>query len=132
MDYCDVLSYALHGEAGTVLRVQHPKKWQPGEVDGLYFSSEEGGSLLYPVEAKALSTKDDVNLGQVQGAYNTIIRKHIGGVKIVPLAVQMTAFGMFIAVFEPDQNNQLVMPRALKVKLEPPIEAWQKSRKSRQ
>jgi hypothetical protein len=75
MDYCDVLSYVLYGAANMVLRVQHPRKWQPGEVDGLYFSDQENPPILYPVEAKALSTGDNVNLAQIQGAYNTIVGK---------------------------------------------------------
>lgn len=50
MDYCDILSYALFGTEGKVLRVQNPMKWQPNEIDGLYMSSD--GETIYPVEAK--------------------------------------------------------------------------------
>lgn len=127
MDYCDVLSLVLYGQRNTVIRVQHPKKWQPGEIDGLYFSDNEGKPTLYPVEAKALSTGDHVNLAQIQGAYNTTISK-ISGVSIVPLAVQMSPDGMFVAVFEADPHNQLILSRSFKVKIEPPIESWQSSK----
>ncbi|MBC7809593.1 MAG: hypothetical protein H7175_00505 [Burkholderiales bacterium] len=122
MDYCDVLSQAL-GE--NIQRVQHPKKWQPGEVDGLYVSISEQAPILYPVEAKALSTGDSVNLAQVQGAYNTVIAK-IKDIKIIPLAVQMIAEGMYIAIFEADESGHLVITRSLKIVLEPPIDTWRK------
>jgi hypothetical protein len=131
MDYCDVLSLALHNQSGTVKRVQHPKKWQPGEVDGLYFSDFEERPILYPVEAKALSTGDNVNLAQIQGAYKTIVNK-IGNVEIIPLAIQMIPEGMYLAIFETsdEHSNELIITRYLKVELAPPLEAW-RSRKIR-
>ncbi len=118
MDYCDVLS------AGTIKRVQHPKKWQPGEVDGLYYSDYGHEPILYPVEAKALSTGDSVNLAQMQGAYKTILAK-ITDARIIPLAVQMIAEGMYIAIFEGTQSAELMVTTYLKVELNPPITAWQ-------
>jgi hypothetical protein len=127
MDYCNVLSQALNGD---IQRVQHPKKWQPGEVDGLYVSTSNETPILYPVEAKALSTSDNVNLAQVQGAYNTVIAK-MSDVRIIPLAVQMISEGMYIAVFEADDAGQLVITRSLKVVLEPPIESWRKKARRR-
>lgn len=125
MDYCDVLSLALSGARGAIHRVQHPKKWQPGEVDGLYYSDYSGTPTLYPVEAKALSTGDSVNLAQVEGAYRTTVGK-ITNVLIVPLAVQMIPEGMYIAVFEATEDRQLVITQYLKVLLNPPIDAWAK------
>ncbi|MEO8612464.1 MAG: hypothetical protein ABI690_31500 [Chloroflexota bacterium] len=125
MDYCDILSLAFHQQTGTIKRVQHPKKWQPGEVDGLYFSNYADMPILYPVEAKALSTNDSVNLAQVQGAYKTIVGK-IADVLIVPLAVQMIPEGMYIAVFEASTTRELVITRYLQIELDPPIEAWQR------
>ena len=124
LDYCDVLSLALNGVADTVKRVQHPKKWQPGEVDGLYYSDYSSSSVLYPVEAKALSTGDNVNLAQVEGAYRTTIRK-IADVKIVPLAVQMTASGMYIAVFKATDQHSLVIVDYHQIILDPPLATWQ-------
>jgi hypothetical protein len=125
MDYCDVLSLVLIGVPDSIKRVQHPKKWQPGEVDGLYYTGYNGQSILYPVEAKALSTGDHVNLAQIQGAYRTIVGK-ITTTSIIPLAVQMTSEGMFIAVFEATQDQNLVVTQFLKVILDPPLDAWQK------
>lgn len=124
MDYCDILSLVLHGQNETVRRVQHPKKWQPGEVDGLYFSAYEGRPTLYPVEAKALSTGDHVSLAQIQGMYKTITGK-IRHIEIIPLAIQMLPEGMYIAVFEAtdEQAGMLIISRYLKVELDLPIEA---------
>lgn len=127
IDYCDILSLVLHGQRGTIKRVQHPKKWQPGEVDGLYFSTFEGKDTLYPVEAKALSTGDNVNLAQIQGMYKTIKGK-IDNADIIPLAIQMIPEGMYIAVLENinEHSDMLIITRYLKVELNPPIEKWQK------
>lgn len=130
MDYCDVLSYALGNTPRTIKRVQHPKKWQPGEADGLYLYDGEEPGILYPVEAKALSTGDSVNIVQIEGAYNTIKGK-ITDTKIVPLAVQMLPEGMYIGVFEETSGGRLTMTRSLKVKIEPPIQSWQKSKNTR-
>lgn len=127
MDYCDVLSLAIHGEEGTIKRVQHPKKWQPGEVDGLYYSDFEGKPTLYPVEAKALSTGDHVNLAQVQGAYKTIISK-VSGVEIIPLAVQMIPEGLYLAIFEAADQYELIITRYMKIVLDPPITSWNKKK----
>jgi len=41
----------------------------------------------------------------------------------------MTPDGMFIAVFEETLEGNLIITRSLKVKIEPPIEAWQKPKK---
>lgn len=125
MDYCDVLSLTLYGQYNSVKRVQHPKKWQPGEVDGLYFSDYEGKPVLYPVEAKALSTGDSVNIAQIQGAYNTITGK-IKDIEIIFIAVQMIPSGMYIAIFEPTQESSLTITRYFKIGLNPPITGWQK------
>lgn len=127
MDYCDVLSLTLHGQNNTIKRVQHPKKWQPGEVDGLYFSNYTEKPVLYPVEAKALSTGDSVNIAQIQGAYRTI-RGKIKDVDTIFLAVQMIPTGMYIATFEPvaTEENSLVITHYFKIKLSPAITNWQK------
>jgi hypothetical protein len=125
MDYCDVLSQALTNTSGTIKRVQHPKKWQPGEIDGLYLDDTETPGILYPVEVKALSTNDNVNVAQIESAFRTI-KKKISGIKIVPLAVQMAVDGMLIAVFEETPTGTLIITRSIKVRIEPPIEAWQK------
>lgn len=131
MDYCDVLSLVLHNQPNTVKRVQHPKKWQPGEVDGLYFSNFGGKDVLYPVEAKALSTGDNVNIAQIRGAYQTI-RAKISGVEIIFLAVQMFPLGMYLAVFESADpaSNELIITRYFKIQLDIPIASWQSSKRN--
>ncbi len=83
-----------------------------------------------PVEGKALSTGDNVNHAQVEAAYRTIKNK-ISGTKIVPLAVQMIPEGMLIAIFEETLKGNLVIRRSLKIKLDPPIQTWQKVKKGK-
>jgi len=131
MDYCDVLSLALNGESETIKRVQHPKKWQPGEVDGLYTGRKNTLPILYPVEAKALSTGDDINLAQISSAYRTI-RQKIKDVEIIPVAAQMTSTGILIAEFgqiisEVDFNVNVT--RTVTVILDVPILTWQKNKR---
>jgi len=55
-------------------------KWQPNEIDGFY-ASQNGKDLdLYPVEAKALTTGDEINLDQLRGGFATVLlqMKRIG------------------------------------------------------
>lgn len=122
MDYCDALSYAINGTPGTIVRVQNPMKWQPNEIDGLYMSSD--GKSIYPVEAKAVSTGDDINLEQMLGQYNTIIAK-MPGVKIVPLAARMKPYGVDIAILKYNVY-ELVPTDFIKVQILPPIVSWKK------
>jgi hypothetical protein len=123
IDYCDALSLAIYDEAETVIRVQNPMKWQPNEIDGLYFSDHGGEKTLFPAEAKALSTKDDINLEQMLGGFRTIKAK-IPGVHIVPLAIQMTSLGMNIGILKPG-IDQLELDRFIQVIINPPIPSWQ-------
>lgn len=122
MDYCDALSYAINGTSGTIVRVQNPMKWQPNEIDGLYMSSD--GEIIYPVEAKAVSTGDDINLEQMLGQYNTITAK-MPGVKIVPLAARMKPYGVDIAVLKYNVY-ELVPIDYIKVQIQPTISAWRR------
>jgi hypothetical protein len=126
LDYCDGLSLVLAGKANQVRRVQHPKKWQPGEVDGLYFQKTYTEDILYPVDVKALSTGDTINLVQLQSAYHTIQRhfKNNHQLKIFPLAIEMTHSGMKIALFHPNQTQQLILFRCMEIILNPKIEVW--------
>ena len=64
IDYCDILSIVLKQE---VKRVQSPMKWQPNEIDGYYVAKNARNTFVYPVEAKAISTSDDINLVQIYG-----------------------------------------------------------------
>jgi hypothetical protein len=124
IDYCDVLSLAIYGydHPGTILRIQNPMKWQPNEIDGLYFSDFEGVDTLYPTEAKALSTRDDINLEQMLGAYRTITQR-LPNVKVVPLGIKMIQNGMRIGLFN-GADDQLEITRHIKITFDPPISSW--------
>lgn len=122
IDYCDVFSQALHGQAHVVFRVQNPMKWQPNEIDGLYVAEVEQARILYPVEAKALSTRDSINLDQMNGAYQTILPRR-PDMLIVPLGVQMTPTGMLVGVFD-WQTSGLQLRRTIQVTIKPGISAW--------
>lgn len=135
IDYCDVLSQALYDENNTVCRIQNPMKWQPNEIDGFYLSKREDKLTLFPIEAKALTTRDDINLEQLLGALNTVSSKYqnIGHeLYITPLAIQMVAEGLLIAVFETHKIGQedlsIKLNRTIQVILKPPISTWQPNR----
>lgn len=121
-DYCDLFSYALNGTPGTVLRVQNPMKWQPNEIDGLYMDVTK--DIIYPVEAKAISTGDQINLEQMFGQYETIIKK-MPGVNVKPVAARMTESGVEIAILK-KENEQLVAKEYIKVKISPEIKSWKR------
>jgi hypothetical protein len=123
IDYCDILSHALFEKPDTVIRVQNPMKWQPNEIDGLYFSDYGGEhEHLYPIEGKALSTGDEINLEQMLGAYLTM-KSRVRGIHIVPLGIQMVTTGLKIAELK-YTNNQLSLARYILVNIEPPIPSW--------
>lgn len=122
IDYCDVLSQVIYGVRGSVLRVQNPLKWQPNEIDGLSYSDASEVETLFPIEAKALSTRDDINLEQMNGAYRTLrLRKpHI---RIVPLGIRMIVNGMDIAVFR-GMEDHIELERTIRVYFDPVLEPW--------
>lgn len=137
IDYCDVLSQALYDETQTVRRVQNPMKWQPNEIDGFYLCKRENLLTVFPIEAKALTTKDDINLEQLQGALNTVSEKYRNlhhELFITPLAIQMVPEGLLIAVFESCKADQpgltIKLKRTVKAILDPKIDSWQPSEKS--
>lgn len=125
IDYCDVLSLAVHGHPQSIIRVQNPMKWQPNEIDGLYVSHHTGREILYPIEAKALSTRDDINLEQMQGALQTILFKRPTS-RVIPLGIQMINNGMRIAVFREASagDDGLEFDQYIQIMFDPPIEAW--------
>lgn len=131
LDYCDVLSHALYATPNTVIRVQNPMKWQPNEIDGLYVTTPQApvdAITLFLVEAKALSTRDDINLEQMTGAYRTLAQRQ-PDVQIVPLGIQMTINGLRIAVFDgrhimSDSDDNLQFQQDILVQFDPPIVAW--------
>lgn len=122
MDYCDLLSHAIYGSPNTVLRVQNPMKWQPNEIDGLYMSAD--GKTIYPVEAKAVSTGDDINLEQMFGQYKTITAKK-PNITIVPIAAKMKYYGVDLALLKYNVYD-LIPTKFIKVIIEPRINAWTK------
>jgi len=137
IDYCDVLSKALYDEVKTVYRVQNPMKWQPNEIDGFYLCKSEDELMVFPIEAKALTTRDDINLEQLQGALNTVSSKYSNfshKLYITPLAIQMVPDGLLIAVFEKckvGQPNLIIkLERTIQVLLKPKIDSWQRNKSS--
>ncbi len=129
IDYCDVLSLALFKKPNTVLRVQNPMKWQPNEIDGFYFAEVDGQDYLLPVEVKALTTGDDINLEQMKGALETVSKRyHNQNILIIPLAIQMAVNGIKLAIFKScnpkEANNLLELERPIKITFFPIIESW--------
>jgi hypothetical protein len=123
IDYLDILSRVL---GRPLFRIQNPMKWQPNEVDGFYASTNGGQIYVYPVEAKALTTKDEINLDQMEGGFKTVLSKmkeHNHSVYVQQIAVRMIKNGIDIAIFS--ENLAPVQPdRYIRVKFEPVIENW--------
>ena len=129
IDYCDVLSNVLGFKPNSIIRIQNPLKWQPNEVDGFYFGRVHGREVLYPVEAKALTTGDDINLEQMGGAMYMMCKKYAEfGVYIQPLAVKMVSNGIHLAIFNrldsASKDNELVCERRIEIKFAPVIDSW--------
>ena len=127
IDYCDVLSLALNKKEKTVVRVQNPMKWQPNEIDGFYINLND--DVLYPVEAKALTTKDEINLEQMKGGLSVLKSKlSKKTVSIQSIACKMIENGVKICVFKKESTNDnhddLEIDEFVDVFFEPPIESW--------
>ena len=105
-------------------------KWQPNEIDGFYFSFEHNHIHLFPVEAKALTTGDDINLEQIQGALKVIVQKYANrDIILVPLAVKMITNGILVSEFKQiltfmNNSPQIEVNKFHKISFDPPIEAW--------
>lgn len=132
IEHCDVLSQVFHGRLSTVFRVQTPMKWQPNELDGLYFSEADGQDTFYLVEAKALSTQDDINLDQMFGTLKTMHVKR-KDVNTVSIALRMAANGIHICTLKPGKaalspmrqpEDFLVPEHFIAVIFDPPIPSW--------
>jgi len=134
IDYCDILSKVLDQ---TVLRVQTPMKWQPNEIDGYYVAQTPRNVYVYPVEAKAISTDDDINLVQIYGQYQTFISRYTRNnfnLIVRPVAAKMESTGMLLAILEhnplydENQNGRAEMfniTEIVRVRLDQPIQNWQ-------
>ncbi len=137
IDYCDILSLAVLGKPKTIFRVQNPMKWQPNEIDGFYISNINNRITVYPVETKASSTDDDINLVQLNGQYNTFINRmqnqQMKQAVIRPLAVKMVNGGLNVAVLEknsfydPISNKgapYFIVHKQIRVNFDSKIPSW--------
>ena len=138
IDYCDVLTQVFSSANTPILRVQSPMKWQPNEIDGYYISQSGRNTIVYPVEAKAISTEDDINLVQMYGQYKTFIAKYTRdglSFKVRPVAAKMEEDGMLLALLDKnplyDENTNKTakmfnIEEVVKVVLDPPISNWKR------
>jgi hypothetical protein len=123
IDYLDILSRVI---GKSLFRVQNPMKWQPNEVDGFYASMSGGETSVYPVEAKALTTGDGINLDQMEGGYRTVLEKMKEldqRVKVQQIAVKMIKNGIDIAIF-PENLAPIQPEKHVRVIFEPAIDNW--------
>ena len=126
IDYTGVFSKVLHEGKRNVHRVQNPMKWQPNEIDGFYISQNGKDIDLYPVEAKALTTGDEINLDQLQGGFETVIQqmKRIGlKANVQQVAIKMIKNGIDIAIF-PMNKIPKVPEKCYRVTFNPVIHNW--------
>lgn len=124
MDYLDVLTKVM---GHKVYRVQNPMKWQPNEIDGFYTATVGQKTYVYPVEAKALTTGDDINLDQMDGGFRTVIAKFDSmdlEVSVQQIAVRMVKNGIDIAIF-PTNLAPVEPDRFVRVTFKPKIENWE-------
>ena len=128
-DYCDIFSIIFKNKPNSVIRVQNPLKWQPNEIDGFYHGTWEDGDVLYPVEAKALTTGDDVNLVQMLGGIRTLSENfsHFD-VYLQPIAARMVSNGIHFAVFQKikagDSVDEMIVTKRIKVQFSPRLIPW--------
>ena len=126
IDYTDLLSQLLHQGSFPVFRVQNPMKWQPNEIDGFYAAETDRGLEVYPVEAKALTTGDEINFDQLQGGFRVVDQNLRGlGIKTVirPIAAKMVRNGVLIALF-PENQTPEIPQYTWKVQFTPRVESW--------
>lgn len=135
VDYSDAFSIAIDSKKGTITRIQNPMKWQPNEIDGFYGRVDNDG-VVYSVEAKALSTSDDINLVQLSGGVKTVCHKldliEENKYTVVPVALQGIVNGFLIGIFastttdhQAVSNYNPILERAIRVRFSPPIRNWQ-------
>lgn len=127
IDYTDTFSQVLMDGKEKVYRIQNPMKWQPNEIDGFYGTQLNGKPTLYPVEAKALTTGDDINLDQMRGGFFTVKEQmtRLGlEANIQPIALRMIKNGIDIAIFPMNEPPQIVS-KFIRVKYSPKLSNWQ-------
>lgn len=130
IDYCDMLSTVFENSPNSVVRIQNPLKWQPNEIDGFYHGTWPDGDVLYPVEAKALTTGDDINLVQMLGGLRTLSDKlSAHNVYIQPVAARMVKNGVHLAVFQRikagDDVEEMHVTKRIKVIFDPVFAPWE-------
>lgn len=129
IDYCDILSSIFHNSPHSIIRVQNPLKWQPNEIDGFYHGTWNDGNVLYPIEAKALSTKDDVNLTQMLGEIQTLSDNlsHFD-IYLQPIAARMIHNGIDFAIFQKikpsDKLEEMSVIKKVEINFNPELEPW--------
>lgn len=130
IDYLDLLTIATENSYGKVHRLQSPMKWQPNEIDGMYFSDSNGELVFFPVEAKALTTNDEINIDQLSGGFRTVkyqVEKINleTEVRIQSVAALMTSNGIRFAFFpenvEPNADMEFDF---VEIKFDPPLDSW--------
>ena len=129
IDYCDIFSTVFENKPNSILRVQNPLKWQPNEIDGFYHGTWDDGDVLYPVEAKALTTGDDVNLVQMLGGIRTLSEKFsYHNTYLQPIAARMVPNGIHFAVFQKiksgDYVDRMIVTKRIEVIFDPEFEPW--------
>lgn len=129
IDYCDIFSNIMQEAPNTVLRVQNPLKWQPNEIDGFYAGKHSDGIVLYPVEAKALTTGDAINLEQMLGAIKLLHSKYSSyDVYLQPIAARMIENGIQFAFFQKlkagSNIEQLECIQTVLIKFAPALYNW--------
>lgn len=129
IDYCDIFSTILHNRPGHILRIQNPLKWQPNEIDGFYHGKWEEGDVLYPVEAKALTTGDDINLVQMLGGIRTLSDNLADfDISIQPVAARMIRNGIHFTFFQKikagHQVDEMKVTRKICVLFDPTFDCW--------
>lgn len=129
IDYCDIFSTILHNRPNNVLRVQNPLKWQPNEIDGFYHGHWDDGDVLYPVEAKALTTGDDINLVQMLGGIRTLSDNlaHFD-IYVQPVAAKMVKNGIHFAFFQKikagEHITEMKVVKRIQVIFNPNFDCW--------
>lgn len=127
IDYCDILTKVIWDGKHKVHRVQNPMKWQPNEIDGFYTSKIGEQTYVFPIEAKALTTQDAINMDQFKGEHAVVVykMKKIGfsDVHIQSIALRMTKNAINIAIFKVDEPPDTPM-RVVKVIFRPEIKNW--------
>jgi hypothetical protein len=126
IDYTDTLSEILFGDETDIHRIQQPLKWQPNEIDGGYIAKKNDQVYIFPVEAKAIVTNDDINKEQLKGGYETVKKKIEGSleqVTIRTIAIEGRPNGMVIAVF-PENEEPNEPEEFYRVRYDPKIKKW--------